>query len=441
VSFFKSIIDGPYFKENGGANMSLGILEPEGVALPQQQRWLLGFIREVLTNDFARFSKIVLFDQERLDALVAESLPNRYSEMSDTAIIAVGRLTNAQYLLSGRLIMTGKEHFTLELSVVATETGESKAVYRAPAPLEDWYNARAIQTAFTDCISQMGVELTAAGKKAIADTQSPEIEARAALSRGIEADKAGSIVEALYYFYTASRTDTALTSAAKHLDTLAKTVSSGSFQGQTPDDTERQDAWKKLLTDFEMFYPEHAAFDVVYTETPALMGKDEATADFEVSLRLSRNITADAMQKTITLILEGLSGTPHQENNEELESWPAVPVRVLYGTKQALFSDTTKHQIVLGLYNDNHALISQAKVTIPAPLTLINGVVNAQSSPVLNIQFIGVAVTALTEQMTVHIITIDDKDAAQLQIDDLWKVIPSQKLPTAQPAIAGRGGA
>jgi hypothetical protein len=245
----------PYFDGDGGKEFTLAVLEPTGKDLPDAERYLLPLIQGSITGDFNKYSAMTIIDRQNLDKILAEQTQSELLEYSDEDYIHIGQLTNARYILTGLITKTAS-NYILELSVSDAETGERKASYPpkpvSPISLE---NLSAVKEASADLLTQLGVQLTAQGKQELSATaNTASVNAETALSKALIAQKNGTVVEALSYFYQAVNYDSSLAEAASRLNVLSADVSSGNIGANARNDIQWRKDWVARLTEAEQYY-------------------------------------------------------------------------------------------------------------------------------------------------------------------------------------------
>ena len=180
-----------------------------------------------------------------------QSMSGNYS---DADYIKIGKLTNAKYILGGSVSRTANA-FMLELAVTDVESGVRKASLSptsvTPASLE---NLSAVKEASADLLKQLGVVLTDAGlaelKKPLAISQ---VNAETALAKGVTAQKQGTEVAALSYYFQAASLDSSLTEASKRSSAMSASITSGNIGADIRNDIVWRRDWVARLTETENF--------------------------------------------------------------------------------------------------------------------------------------------------------------------------------------------
>ncbi|GHU05523.1 hypothetical protein FACS1894147_11770 [Spirochaetia bacterium] len=169
-----------YRKDFSGEGSFIVVERPEGGELGEDDEYLLDIIKGVLAEDIGKFSKINVVD-----------------EVIPEDALSTGRL----YVLSGTL--TGVSNgYDLELGFSDAGTGEGEAGFRRHFTAGE-LKSGALKAASRYCLAALGVQLTAAGEKALDAFASANAESQVFLARGKAARERGNLVEELVYNYSA----------------------------------------------------------------------------------------------------------------------------------------------------------------------------------------------------------------------------------------------
>ncbi|MDR1178943.1 MAG: CsgG/HfaB family protein, partial [Spirochaetales bacterium] len=254
----------PLFKGDGGRGIRLAVGLPEGKNLTADETWLAEFIRGNLTGDFRKYSAMTLIDRQNLDKIIAEQNLAGTGFFPEENYAQIGSLVNARYILSGLILKMPDKKFSVELWVAETETGVRKAGFTKTCTEDELKQAAVLKNASFDLLTQMGVSLTEEGKKALYGVQTRAVEAETALARGIAAQKSGTVVEALSYYYSAASFDPSLAEATGRLNVLSAGISGGSIGQNVRSDIERRKEWLKVLNECAAFFKTHLPWEIEY---------------------------------------------------------------------------------------------------------------------------------------------------------------------------------
>jgi hypothetical protein len=306
-----NIPKGPYFSGNGGKGIHISVLQPEYEGFTPAEDWMPIFIQGNLTANFNKYSAMTVLDRQNLDRILEEQAHSLSGYYSDDDFISIGKLTNAEYLLIGKLKKTSNSVISIQLSVTHIETGERKASYIKNCNLSEVTDLSMITDATIELLGQMGIELTEAGVQSIKATQSSTIiSAETMLSKGIAAQRGGTTIEALSYYYESVSFNPS-TEAVNRLDVLSSFVSNGNIVESVHNDFQQREAWMKILNECEDFYNRHLPYEILYNPTLS-----QGAANYEkrtVDLSFTLSVQPTAAFNVVQDILTGLKKTDKKE--------------------------------------------------------------------------------------------------------------------------------
>jgi hypothetical protein len=245
----------PNFTGSGGKGLSLAVLEPTGKGLSADEQWMLSLVQGSIAGDFKAFSAMTIIERQHVEKImadVAKAMESGY--YSDSTMARIGHATNAKLILTGIITKTANTYM-LELSVTNAETGERKASYSPRSiSLEGLENLSAVKAASADLLKQLGVELTAAGQEELLKPLPVhQIQGQTALAHGITAQRQGTEVTALSYFYQAAALDPTLLEATNRQKVITANITSGNIGADARNDILWRKNWIAKLTEFEEF--------------------------------------------------------------------------------------------------------------------------------------------------------------------------------------------
>ena len=264
----KPVVKVPYYEGQGGKGIKVAVLQPSGKGLSENEQWLLSFIQGSITGDFSKYSAMTVIDRQNLDQILANQAEAASGIYSDDDYISIGHITNAQYIVLGNLTKTSENNYILDFAVTEASSGERKASFPPqPCSYNELQNLSVIKNATEDKLNQLGIELTDSGKQALSYVNISSLNAETALSKGITAQKNGTVVEALSYFYSAASFDNSLKEVNSRLSKLSTTISSGSIGEGLRNDIQRRNEWITLLNEANAFFNEHLPYEIIYDPT------------------------------------------------------------------------------------------------------------------------------------------------------------------------------
>jgi len=193
----------PYWTGDGGKGINLGILVPESQNLNIDRSYLPAMVQGVLVANVSKYSAISVLDRVSLDKVIAETLDPTYEDNVD--IVRLGHVAHVGNMMTGKIIQTSTG-YTLQINVTdTTPNARTIASYSATCTVATLDDHTAIQKASQELLTQMGVQLTDKAKNELNTVNSQQaITAQTALARGITAQRQGTEVAALSYFFQAA---------------------------------------------------------------------------------------------------------------------------------------------------------------------------------------------------------------------------------------------
>jgi TolB-like protein len=386
-----------WYTGSGGEGLSIAVLVPEAKDIGAGQAYLPTMAQGVLVGDFTKFSKMRVIDRQALDKVIAEGESGYYAE--ESGFVRLGKAADVQYVLSGALQKTGAG-FLLQFKVTEAATGASKAAYNGNCTQAELENFSALKKASEDLLGQLGVSLTDAGRNTLRGTNEQNIRAETALAKGITAQRGGTVVEALSYYYEAAKFDPSLAEAASRSSVLTADIQAGNIGQNVRTDIQQRSAWLKVLREAAAFYREHLPYEVVYD--PALIqGKTDYNKEtVEISFKTAI-IFQESAWRILSELKQGLEKTG-KSSNWGLASWPD-------STEAAVFESYTSWNINAVLINEDGKTIGSVKWTPGSQVRLRNrdACVLARET----VTFRDVNANEISDTLTVTITSVNGMDA------------------------------
>ena len=321
----------PYFTGDGGKGIRLAVLEPAGKGLSTDDQWMLSLVQGSITGDFNKFSGMTIIDRQNLEKVIGEWKEATSGKYSDADYVKIGNLTNASHILTGNISKTANA-IMIEFSVTDLQSGERKASY-SPKPVSALAleNLSAVKEAAADLLTQLGVKLTSAALAELKRTENiAKIQAESMLARGITAQRQGTEVAALSYFFQAAALDPSLLEATNRSSVMAANISSGNIGADARNDIAWRKAWIARLEEAERYFDNlNKTVSMPYT----LFYSDEI-------IQGAINYQNETMSLNIKTYLHGSAG---------IKVWALSAGRALQAIHDGL--EATKRKTVWGLDN------------------------------------------------------------------------------------------
>jgi hypothetical protein len=424
-------MSGPYFyPEHDGSGYTLAVLQPEGVNLREDRDpYLLDLIQGSVNEDFSKFSRIKLVNRRDLDLVIEQQQLSLSGDFSEDDFIKIGNLTNAPYILSGRLTAVSRREFNLVLNITELETGEVKAtIGKNQLSAMDIKRGVVMKEVSRNLLEQLGVVLTPAGINAMAAEAQASADAQAKLAQSRAAGRSGNRIAGLVNAMGAKDRDASLLEVEDQLRAANRAMSSGGLGLEIQEDYARQQSWNEQLIEFETYYRDYAPFDIVYT--PGLeqtgINYNAGTADFEFIIGLQPSRELPIMQKVLRAVLSDLTKTRNKQK-WGFGEWPQREIEYnLYRER--------RFNIIVGLFDEDDEEIHRVPVTLYSQLLLDNTTIKFDATQRVPVSMKNISIDALTGDMKVRLISINDVDAQDAEEDGFWTYTPVTlaKFPRAK---------
>jgi formylglycine-generating enzyme required for sulfatase activity len=418
-----------YFEEaNSGTGLRIAVLVPNYQNFNENEdSWLPVFTQGILTNNFNKYSAMTVLDRQNMDKILDEQKLSLSGNFSDDDYIRIGNLTNAQYILSGTILKISDNECSLQLAISDTETSIRKASYATNCRINELKETTILKEASYELLTQMGVRLTQAGKQALYDSGNASfVESETALSQGIVAEKNGTTIAALSYYYNANYYDPSSSEAASRLNVLSSTVSNGNIRETARNDIERRRAWRALMDESEAFFRDHPPFDLVYQTSLEQTGVDYDNETIELTIQLGLFPTTGL--KALQNMLDGLAATG-KKDEWGFQDWPLSANSDTFMSK-----DFGGFTISVSLLNDANEVIANRRYVVKNPLS-INKEGNALrlilESQQFTWDFPPINVNDISDTVTVRIDSINGIPAEIASANGYMRIITEEEYKNA----------
>jgi hypothetical protein len=353
-----------FYNGTGGEGISLAILAPQVTGLAENLNYLPTLVQGEFVSNFSTYSAISVLDRENLDKLFAETLSGYYEDDAE-GIIRLGHMTNTDYIMIGTITKTSTG-YALQMQILNSVDGMTKASYSGTCTIAELDNFTGIRQASFELLVKMGVELTDQAKTGLAGAATTNhVNAQTALAQGITAQRSGTVVEALTYYYEAREYDENLLEANSRLNILTNTITSGNIGENVRNEIQRRNAWLKILTECEDFFIKYTPFEIIINTD---LSQDRIDYEKEtVNMTCEINILPTSSFNVIQDILTGLSQTGKRKE-WGLSLWPMnskiFTDQSNLGLGWGTIGAYKENNIELQLVNSNGKIVSTSNVSI-----------------------------------------------------------------------------
>ena len=320
----------PYFTGDGGRGRSITILPPRGVGLAENQAYLPDLVANELVSNFGSFSAMNLFDRVNNQKQYDELLSGYYAD-DDKAGLDLGRLASTDYMLLGDITRTSTG-YALQLTVNRNSDKTTAAAYSGTVSIVELDNLIGVRRASLDLLEKMGVKVTAQARTELTKAATSNyVEALTAMAQGINAQRQGTEVAALTYFFQAAAFDASLVEAVSRTNVLSSNISTGNIGANVRNDFAWYDDWRAKLTETETFIndmlkntsPQRSVWysdNVVEQES----ARDPVRRTTELRIEAVLHTHAAfpvSVQRTVQAVYDGLQTTGRTQA-WKLDGWP-----------------------------------------------------------------------------------------------------------------------
>ncbi|MDR0908568.1 MAG: leucine-rich repeat domain-containing protein [Spirochaetaceae bacterium] len=246
---------------------------------------------------------------------------------------------------------------------------------------------------------------------AFAQTGTNAIDAQNFLQKGITAENAGNIVEALDAYFQAQALDPKLADATKRATTLSASVSAGDIGVNVRNDIQLRNEWLKILRQAVTYYNTtlqkvqyYIYYDPVLAEGEIDYDKETVDLSYVICLSPQFDSTFVVLNKVIDSIKAGLNATG-RAGNWKFESWPSkggsLPADAVLNSINKTF------KVASTLKNGN---ITLATADVSFGVTISN---NSFTPEITNAVFKNVNANDISDNMSVTIDSVNGIPAAQ----------------------------
>jgi len=276
---------------------------------------------------------MTIIDRQNLEKIFAEWEQSMSGNYSEADFVKIGNLTNASHILTGNISKTAKS-LMIEFAVTELASGVRKASYPPkPVSLLTIEDLSAVKEATADILRQLGVELTDEGLAELKRTENvTKMQAETMLARGITAQKQGTEVAALSYFFQAAILDPSLAEAVNRSSVMAANISSGNIGADARNDIAWRKAWVARLEEAERYFdnlnktvsmPHTLFYSDEITQGDIDYQNETMSLTINTNMRSSGSINAWAVsvEQALQAVYNGLEATKRKEA-WGLKDWP-----------------------------------------------------------------------------------------------------------------------
>lgn len=186
-------------------------------------------LAHLVVSDLAKIQRLTLLERERVQALTDELALDSAGRIAPATAARSGRLLRAAQVVQGVIRETGAGSIRLDANVVSATTAEIRASGTASDRLSELFSME--KALVFELLGRMGIALTPAEQRAMAERPTADLQAFLAFSRGLEAEDRGNFSAAATAFEQAVNQDPSFHLAR---DRAAQTSRAGAASRMTP---------------------------------------------------------------------------------------------------------------------------------------------------------------------------------------------------------------
>jgi hypothetical protein len=400
---------------DGGKGISLTIVAPRSTGLTENQSYLPGVVQREFVDNFSGYSAISVLNYESLGEQYDVLLSGYFD---DNAGGDLGHLPETTHMMRGNITRTATG-YALQMQITKTADKMTTASYSGDFTFAELDNRTGIRRASLDLLQKMGVTLTAKAQEELARAAAENhVNAQTALVQGISAQKQGTEVAALSYYFQAAAYDPSLREAVKRSSILNANISSGNIGDDVRNDIAWRRDWVARLTETEQYFDtfnknESMPYTLFYVSDDIKQGTvnyQNETVNLSIETHLhGSGIWTLAIEQALQAVYDGLDATKRKDT-WSLGSWPRQGV-----TKLNAFARRSQNfSVVFELLNNQNKVIGRQTLQSGGSWGLSSSgrpavQVSADERKTLNFQ--NVNANDISDKMTIRIATVNGTDA------------------------------
>jgi TolB-like protein len=316
--------------------------------------WIPQLFQDTITGDFVRYSAMTVIDRANEQLVLAEQSISASGNYSEDDYIRVGNLTNAQYIVAGKITKIANA-YSVSFRINHTETNEIQTAFNKTYPLKDIETGLAPKEAVCELLAGMGIQLTEAGEKSLLAIQETQVRASAELAKGMAAEKNGDLVEALAHFTGAVEADSNMREASEHIQNFSGVVPTGSIRERAEQALAQKQKWEKIFADLGSYIDKN--FVIAVYDFSAVEDTFNAYSN-TVNIKITPGIKF-IPNRTVLLVWKTIRDEWEQTRRlDENKSWAGAVRQTFHNIGSGAFPYFVK----VGLYDDYGDLLKEVTV-------------------------------------------------------------------------------
>jgi len=407
-----------YFTGDGGKNISIAILAPKAAGLAENQGYLPSLVQGEFVSNFSGFSAISVLDRERLDNQYAELLSGYYDDNAKAGL-DLGHLTPTTHIMGGSITRTATG-YALQMQITKSSDKMTTASYSGTFTFAELDNLTGIRRASLDLLQKMGVTLTTQAREELTGAaKDNHVNAQTTLAKGITAQKQGTEIAALSYYFQSASFDPSLSEAVNRSSILNANISSGNIGDNVRNDIQWRKDWVARLTETEQYLDsfnktESMPYTLFYTNDIKQIGetnyRNETVTMGGIETHLhGSGIWTVSIERTLQAVYDGLNATKRKDV-WGLGNWPRQSV-----TNLNFAGRNKNYSVIFELLNNQKKVIGRQTIQTGGSwgLSWNSGrpIINVNADDRKSLNFQNVNANDITDHLIIRVATVDGIDA------------------------------
>jgi hypothetical protein len=428
---------------DGGRGKSLAVSEPRGIGLQPADQTLTTLVQGYFATTLGTYSAINVQNRMNTEAILKEAELQNESSAQD-----IGKILEVDYLLVGTITRTSTA-FALTIEITHVQDNRAMARHSGTYTRPQIEDRTAVNRATLDLLGGMGVTLTALARAELQQAASPQtIQGQTALARGIVAQRNGTEVTALSYYYQASVFDPSLLEAANRGSVMTANIASGNIGNDTRNDIAWRRDWLARLTETEQYFdnlfksstPPYGLFYLTALERGSVDYTRETTSlSFKVNLHAFSAWFKLVPAAVLQAVRNGLDATG-RKNDWGLANWPRQTVTNLNPFQER----RNDFAIIFELVNDKNEVIGRQSLNLRGAWSFsfssANEVsVNYQENNLQTVTFSAVDANKITDTLTIRVAGVNGANPETVTRNGSLQITALSEFPPSDFELSKEG--
>ncbi|MCL2186258.1 MAG: CsgG/HfaB family protein [Treponema sp.] len=348
-----------YFTGDGGRGKKITILPIKGVGLSAEQNYLSSLVQGVLVQNMSKYSAFSVLDRVTLEKVVAETESDIYAD--NINVIQLGNIIQSDLMMTGSITKTSAG-FLLQINVAETREGTTSASYSGSSTIADFDNFTSINLASFELLKRLGINLTERASNELSKASSQrDVQSQTVLAQGITAQRQGTQVTALSYYFQAAAIDPSLLEAVSRSNSMAEIISSGQIGDEIRNDIEQRRAWLARLIEaeeyFDNYFKNSCMWTLFYTTEISVVTINYRTEKADLRIDSAFHFNSEngrLLLNILNTITRGLNATGRRDA-WGMSRWPFTA----FSNKNPFSGSSKDVSVIFELLNSDNKIIGR----------------------------------------------------------------------------------